>query len=168
MKKTVVFLFVIMLLIICNSQDNKIIIPKESLRFRIIANSNTEKDQLLKLNIRSDLLSVISEISSQSVTIDSMRNNIQKNIPLIESIVSKHTDNFNVSFGQNYFPSKLYKDVLYKAGEYESLVITLGQGIGKNWWCVLFPPLCLLEAEVNNLDEVTYDSYLKKIINEYL
>ena len=91
---------------------------------------------------------------------------INNNIPLINNTLSKYTDNYNISFGENYFPVKEYNGVLYDEGEYESLVITLGQGSGENFWCVLFPPLCLLEAEESTKDEIEYKSLVKEIIDK--
>ena len=68
---------------------------------------------------------------------------------------------FHINYGKNYFPEKKYNNVLYKAGEYESLVITLGEGEGENFWCVLFPPLCLIDEESRE-----YPSLVKNIINK--
>ena len=67
----------------------------------------------------------------------------------------------------NYFPEKEYHGVNYESGNYESLVITLGNGIGNNWWCVMFPPLCLLEAKNENTDEINYKFYVQEIIEKY-
>ena len=68
----------------------------------------------------------------------------------------------------NYFPKKVYKGVTYEAGNYESLVITLGDGLGKNWWWVMFPPLCLLEAEeTEETTEVEYKFFIKELIDKY-
>ena len=62
---------------------------------------------------------------------------------------------------------KHYKGVLYPAGNYESLVITLGEGLGDNFWCVLFPPLCLLDNEVQDTSEVEYQLYVKKLLDKF-
>ena len=140
MKKIIVFLFVITVIFISSSEEN-IIIPRDSLRFRIIANSNSYQDQLLKMEIRTELLPILSDISNNSSTIEEARKNVKNNINNIQNRISKYSSNFNVNFGQNYFPHKKYNNVIYNAGNYESLVITLGEGIGDNWWCVLFPPL---------------------------
>ena len=68
----------------------------------------------------------------------------------------------------NYFPEKKYKGTVYKEGEYESLVVTLGDGLGANFWCVLFPPLCLLDAEdEEQLSNVEYKSFIKELIDKY-
>lgn len=169
MKKAIVFLFCIMVVALAlSSKKEKVIIPKESIRFRIIANSNSIEDQRLKLQINSIVLPRLQEIMNNSSNIEETRANIENSIPRITSDVSKFTNNFNISFGNNYFPEKDYKGVVYNEGEYESLVITLGNGIGDNWWCVMFPPLCLLEVKEADLDEVTYTTYIKKIINNFL
>ena len=71
---------------------------------------------------------------------------------------------YNINFGYNYFPAKQFKGHTYEEGYYESLVVTLGEGKGANWWCVLFPPLCLIEASEEDYDEITYTSYIKELI----
>ena len=68
----------------------------------------------------------------------------------------------------NYFPTKEYKGVIYEEGEYESIVVEIGDAQGDNFWCVLFPPLCLLEGEVENKDNIEYTSFIKEIIEKYL
>ena len=67
------------------------------------------------------------------------------------------------NYGKNYFPRKEYKNVIYEEGEYESVVITIGDGNGKNFWCVLFPPLCMLDEDSN----IEYSSLVKEIIDKY-
>ena len=62
---------------------------------------------------------------------------------------------------------KEYKEVIYNEGNYESLVITLGNGYGDNWWCVLFPPLCLIDAKEKDLSNVEYKLYINEILNNY-
>ena len=76
-------------------------------------------------------------------------------------------EEYTIDYGNHYFPEKVYKGVKYPEGEYESLVVTLGDGLGENFWCVLFPPLCLLEAEESDKDEVEYKSFIKEIIDKY-
>ena len=76
-------------------------------------------------------------------------------------------ENYTINYGSNYFPEKEYKGVKYEEGEYESLVVTLGDGAGENFWCVLFPPLCLLEGEENEKDNIEYSSFIKEVIDKY-
>ena len=125
------FCFVLFLSI---SSKQKLLIPDESIRFRIIANSNEEADQAMKMLIKKDLeKELFSKIASSK-----------------------------------YFPSKEYKGVNYNSGDYESLVISLGESKGNNWWCVLYPPLCLLESESNNMEENEYKLYIQEILDKVL
>ena len=79
-----------------------------------------------------------------------------------------YDQDFTIHYGYNYFPKKKYKGITYKEGNYESLVITLGKGSGDNFWCVLFPPLCLLETDESNSSDVEYTFFVKELIYKYL
>lgn len=96
--------------------------------------------------------------------ISSSRASIKNNIPLLKEQLNTYNIPYSLNIGQNYFPEKNYKGVTYDAGYYESLVITLGSGLGDNWWCVLYPPLCLIETEPN-LDNITFKSYIKEYLD---
>ena len=80
--------------------------------------------------------------------------------------INNYNMDFKVIYGENYFPNKVYKGVIYDAGEYESLVVYIGKSKGDNWWCVLFPPLCLLEASESETGEVQYRSLVKDILDK--
>ena len=162
MKKIIVFLFVLTIIYISKSEE-EIIIPTNSIRYRIIANSDSTKDQMLKMNIKEKLDEEILPILSDSNSIEDSRLLIKDNLDNIKNIVSKYTDDFDVNYGKNYFPKKTYKGINYDAGNYESLVITLGSGLGKNWWCVLFPPLCLIDENTN---DVEYTTLVKEILKK--
>ncbi len=105
--------------------------------------------------------------------IQNARNKIENNLDKLNKDVSKvlkeenYPYNYKVNFGYNYFPEKEYKGVTYKEGEYESVLVTLGKGEGNNWWCVLFPPLCVLEAEETDKKEVEYKSFISELIKRY-
>ena len=93
---------------------------------------------------------------------------IVENIEVINNKISEFLghNNFKVDYGLNYFPPKTYKGVVYEAGIYDSLVVTLGDGLGKNWWCTLFPPLCLLEDNTTT-NNVEYKLFISSIIDKY-
>lgn len=172
MKKiTIVITLIIIALLILKSET--IIIPKESIRFRVIANSNTEKDQNIKKAVVKNLEEEISNLEIVPKNILSTRKAIQSNIPMFKKSVEETLKELNVEqdytiqYGMNYFPNKEYKGVTYEEGEYESLIIKLGDGMGDNFWCVLFPPLCLLETEETEKDDVEYTSFIKEIIDKY-
>ena len=164
LKKTLILVFLaLVIIILCQNKSQKLIIPKESIRIRIIANSNNNVDINQKLKVKKEVETKIYELLKDVKTIDEAR-----------TIINNNLDNLNisledslVSFGYNYFPKKVYKDIIYEEGLYESLVITLGKGKGDNWWCVLFPPLCLLEENENTKD-VEYHFLVKDIIDKYI
>ena len=166
MKKIIIALFLVTVLILVNSKETEVLIPKEAIRFRIIANSNKLEDQTQKLEIKKDLEPIIANILSTSNSLDETRKEIKNNMYEVKNILNKYDTDYKLNYGYNYFPEKNYKGVTYKAGEYESLVVTLGDGLGDNWWCVLFPPLCLLEATEDNYDDITYTTYIKEIIDK--
>ena len=84
---------------------------------------------------------------------------------ITNEIVEEYQVPYQIHYGNNYFPAKYYKGITYPAGNYESLVITLGSGAGKNFWCVLFPPLCLLENTEEDISDVDYRLYVKKLLD---
>ncbi len=167
MKKIIISLFIVTILVLVNKNDTKVLIPDNAIRFRIIANSNSIEDQKEKIEIRNELEPIISDILNNSDSKEETKNEIDLNMNEINNVINKYNSNYDINYGLNYFPEKNYKGVTYKAGNYESLVVTLGDGLGDNWWCVLFPPLCLLEANETDYDDITYTSYLQELLNEY-
>ncbi|MFE1242711.1 stage II sporulation protein R [Fictibacillus sp. NPDC058756] len=128
-------------------------IPEESIRLRILANSNTAADQKLKRDIRDEVNAQITTWVDELSTLSEAREIIRKQLPAIEKIVQNKLNEagiektFSVELNKVAFPTKMYGDYIYPAGQYEAVLITLGEGEGKNWWCVLFPPLCFLDFE---------------------
>ena len=153
-----------MAIVLLSNKTDKVIIPKSSIRYRIIANSNDKDDQILKLKINEDVLPIIIKSINEENNIDEAKTSIKNSIPNIKKILDNYNVDYQINYGNNYFPQKKYKNVLYEQGNYESLVISLDKAKGDNFWCVLFPPLCLIDT---NNENVEYESYVKKIINKY-
>lgn len=127
-------------------------IPDEAIRLRILANSDTDQDQQVKRHVRDAVNEQIAAWVQDIDDIDEARELIASKTEEIESIVeetlTEHNAEqaFTVKYNDNVqFPTKIYGSYLYPAGEYEAVLITLGEGEGSNWWCVLFPPLCFLD-----------------------
>ena len=165
MKKIIVFLFIVAIVYINFSQKSeKIVIPTSSIRYRIIANSDSVEDQMLKIRIKDDINKEIMPILENADSLDESRELIVNNLSDIKKIVSKYTDDYNVDYGYNYFPNKTYKGVEYDSGKYESLVITLGDGLGENWWCVMYPPLCLIDGD--DMSDIEYTTLISEMIDK--
>lgn len=171
-KIFILLLFVITIFSVKIKAENDII-PEEAIRFRIIANSDSKYDQMIKLKVKDQMEIELYNLLKDTKGIEEARKIINENLPNISDNVKKildkekYSESFTINFGLNYFPEKKYKGIKYKEGYYESLVVTLGKGEGKNWWCVLFPPLCLVEAEETKKDKVEYHSLIKDLIDKY-
>lgn len=173
MKKFIILIVIILSFAIIskNVNANTILIPDEAIRLRVIANSDSTYDQQVKLDVSFEVQNEIYNLLKDKNNINDARTTIKNNIPKIENAVEKvlseknYVSTFKVNYGYNYFPEKEYKGVKYKEGNYESVLVTLGEGKGQNWWCVLFPPLCLIEAEES--DEVEYKFFVQELIEKY-
>ena len=158
--------------IIGNVVAKKNIIPNDAIRIRVIANSNSNYDQSIKIKVKEQVEKDMYNLLKDKKNIDEVRNKIKSNLKQEKSNISEVLKKanyqlpFEINYGYNYFPEKEFKGITYKEGYYESLVVTLGEGLGDNWWCVLFPPLCMIEAE--EATDVEYTSMVKEIVNKYL
>ncbi len=167
MKKVIIILFIVSLVVIFNKKEEDIIIPSNAIRFRVIANSNTVQDQQNKLLIKDKIEKEIYNLIKDANSTNDVRDVISSNMDAIDKLVKEYNVPYNINYGLNYFPTKNYKGVMYKAGDYESLVITLGEGMGNNFWCVLFPPLCLLDNNEEDISDIKYQSYVKNILKKF-
>ena len=178
MKKWIILIGVSFLIFQSNinkkNELKSITIPDEAIRLRVIANSNNYYDQNTKRKVSLKVQDRLAKLLKDTKGIKEARIKIKDNIDLMDKDVAEvlKKDNVNypykIDFGYHYFPKKTYKGVEYAEGEYESLYITLGKGEGENWWCVLFPPLCIMEATDSQTDDVEYHSLIKDILDKYL
>ena len=175
MKKAM-FLFlgiILIYIVIGNVMAKNDIIPDDAIRIRVIANSNSEYDQQIKNKVKDTLEYDMYNILKNTTDLQEARNLIKSNLDNVEKNIDKTLQKeeyklpFKINFGLNYFPEKEYKGIIYNEGYYESVVVTLGEGLGDNWWCVLFPPLCMLEAEETDTTDVEYTTLTKTIIDKY-
>lgn len=131
------------------SDSAQVVVNDTAIRIRIIPNSNKYEDQQAKKMVRYAIDEYLAANKSSFESISSTREFIMKNIGEIESKVGHVLDainydlGFEVSYGAHLFPEKQYNGETYEEGYYESLVITIGEGMGNNWWCFMNPDLCL-------------------------
>ena len=157
--------------IISNYISSNYVIPKEAIRVRIIANSNNTYDQEVKLKVKNIVTNNLYKSLYDVENIESARTKIKENINVLNEDINRYFKSINynktydINFGYNYFPKKIYKGIEYKEGDYESLVVKIGEAKGDNWWCVLFPPICMIEATES--DKVEYTTLVKDVINKY-
>lgn len=176
MKKILVIIGAIIVLFQVTSayKEDYYIIPNESIRIRIIPNSNNIKDQYLKNQVKASLESEVEKDLTDSKTIEQSRKIINKNLNKYSNNIKKTLKNehsnqkYKINYGNHHFPRKKYKGVVYKEGDYESLLITLGNGKGDNWWCVLFPPICTFETDEAKNKDIEYSLYIKEMFDKYI
>ena len=149
------------------AEENETIkIPDSAIRFRVLANSNSPRDQKIKQDIAKKMQNELYMLLKSTKNISEARGVINNNMDNFNSILKEETKDleysYTIDYGMHEFPEKEYKGVVYDEGYYESLLVTLGEGKGDNFWCVLFPPLCLMEAEeTDDTTEVEYKSFIK-------
>ena len=150
MKKNAKLLLCIVLFIICFTTGCT---QQQPFRLHVIANSDSELDQSTKLAVRDAILNQINEDMKNIQTKEQAEEYILENLEILEKVAEDTIQSRGLTYGAQAmvgryeFPEKTYGDKVYPAGEYDALRIVLGEGKGKNWWCVLFPPLCLMEIE---------------------
>lgn len=127
-------------------------IRENVLRLHVVAASDSREDQEIKLMLRDELLEKGAEIFSLSETKKEAQTKISENIKQLqecaESFLEKsdYPCEVTVSLGKSYFPTRRYDSFTLPAGIYDALKVVIGPGEGENWWCVMFPALCLPAA----------------------
>ena len=176
MKKIIIIVIVVIVAMFVyiqvNASSYDIVIPEAAIRVRVIAHSNSLYDQSMKMKVKEYIENNLSKKLIDIDDIHEARNVISSSLRYLDDGISdlfskeNYHMNYDISFGEHYFPSKEYKGVSYDEGVYESLVVTIGDGEGENWWCVLFPPLCLLEAQDSDTDDIEYQFFVQKLIDK--
>ena len=170
-KLILIILTIVTIYVVYNNvKAEEIVIPNTAIRLRVIPNSNNLLDQEMKGKVKEYLEKNLYKNFANVDDIDEARTIINNNIPKIEEDIiiifneNNYDMNFKVKYGNNYFPEKEYKGITYEEGYYESLVVEIGEAKGDNFWCVLFPSLCLLETEETT--EVEYKLGVLELINK--
>ena len=172
MKKLLVLIAVI-IVVCCYHKEENIVIPNNAIRFRVIANSNTIEDQNIKNNVAKYMEKYIIDMTKDAKSSEEAKDILMNNHQNIEDELGKYLDanevvtKYQVSIGRNYFPEKEYHGIKYDAGYYDSLVISLGYSQGLNWWCVMYPPLCLIDRNTT-ADDYEITSLTKELLEKYV
>ena len=150
------------------------------IRLHVVANSDSKEDQEVKLKVRDAVISQVGDLEDleASEDLDSTRKWLKSHLDDVtetaDTVLAENGCNYRASaeLGVRWIPEKTYGDMHFPAGNYEALTITLGKGEGENWWCVLFPPLCLItedEAQleamgIDSQDQIEVRSWLKEVL----
>ncbi|UWP60936.1 stage II sporulation protein R [Ruminococcus gauvreauii] len=127
-------------------------IARSVIRFHVLANSNSQEDQDLKMQVKADVVEEMQGMLKGARSVEESRSVIEENLPQIQSYANERVKEYGydypVSAGlvTTWFPVKEYGDCTFPAGQYEALQIRIGEAEGRNWWCVLYPGLCFTDA----------------------
>lgn len=178
MKKKLNFIFILTILVfiyiaLLSFNYSKAISSNLSdsvFRLHIIANSDSSADQELKLKVRDKIIEYMNTLSSNSSdkkdVISIVNNHLDSFKEIALNTIKENGYNYdvNIEIGNFHFPTKSYGDISFPAGNYDALKIEIGDAIGQNWWCVLFPPLCFVNSSTGVVPDDSKNT-LKENIN---
>lgn len=126
-------------------------------RLHVIANSDSKEDQNLKIYIRDKVVTYLKNFSfnNKKELIEFLNSHQSELQQIIDSAIAEQGYKYTTSFeiGNSYYPQKKYENIILPSGYYDGLKIKIGKAEGKNWWCVLFPPMCLIDSSTCELPE---------------
>lgn len=144
---------------------------KEVFRFHVLANSDSEEDQALKMRVKEEIIQYMKEDIPHSDSAMRTKEWAKTHIDEIEQVAAQVIEKAGYSYPAKaevtncYFPDKTYGDMVFPKGEYEALRIEIGKAKGRNWWCVLYPNLCFIDA-VNAVVPEEGKEELKEVLDE--
>jgi stage II sporulation protein R len=162
------------LLVRANARHNQALqtgIAEDIIRFHVIANSDSDEDQKLKLIVRDRLVQELSPQLSATATLQEAKALISTNLEEIQALALQtiidqgYNYTVKVTLEECYFPLKVYGSYTFPPGNYEALRVQIGKAEGKNWWCVMFPPLCFVDETYGIVDESSGEQ-LKNLLSE--
>lgn len=147
-------------------------IAEEILRLHVVANSDSEEDQALKMEVKESIVTYLRGIMGDAKSVEEARLEIQKRLPAIEDLAREkmkmegYDYEADAVLGKCYFPVKEYGDMTFPAGEYEALKVNLGKSAGKNWWCVMYPTLCFVDSTYQIVPETSKEKLKENLTEE--
>lgn len=130
-------------------------IYENTLRLHVLANSDSTTDQQLKMHVRDAVVNKADELTEKCTNIDEAKAIYTDNLDVLENaardalVENGCYDNVSVSLCEEYYPERDYGEIRLPSGRYTSLQVSIGESVGQNWWCVLYPPLCVDAASAN-------------------
>ena len=167
MKYFITFLSAVALVLVflfCPKAEGEV----EYLRIHIRANSNSQADQEVKYLVKDEVVNCLIPLLSEVETFGEAKKVVQNSFSLIESVADNVLAKEGFSYSSNaemkkeYFPCRVYDELVLEEGEYDALILNLGSGEGNNWWCLVFPAFCFTKS--TNSDNVVYISKIWEII----
>ena len=158
---SIFLLLVIFLIFNIFSYSNRVFagLQDNIFRLHILANSDSETDQALKLAVRDSIIEYMKTINISSTTKEETIDNVNSNLDNLKAVAEEKIKELGYDYpvtievGNFYFPTKYYGNISLPAGDYDALRIKIGEAQGQNWWCSLFPPLCFIDISSGYLED---------------
>lgn len=147
-------------------------IAREVIRLHVVANSDSEEDQALKLQVKEEILELLRAQMSEDKTVGMAQQTLRDNLDEIEKTACRclqdkgYDYEVNAELGTCYFPVKEYGDLTFPAGEYKALKVNIGKSEGKNWWCVMYPTLCFVDSTYQNVPDESKEKLKENLTEE--
>lgn len=152
-------------------QNLQMHIADEIIRFHVIANSDSDEDQALKLAVKNTLVKELAPYLKEASSKEAAKKIISDKLEYIKELAVNTIQQqgcsypVKVSLEECYFPLKVYGEYAFPPGYYEALKVEIGNASGKNWWCVMFPPLCFIDDTYSIVDDSS-GKKLKYLLSE--
>lgn len=146
-------------------------IANRVVRFHVLANSDTQKDQQLKLCVRDAVLDYMKPYMQDCNSIEQSKEVLAKSLDRIKETALKEIEingfeyDVSVFLSNDLFPTKNYGSITFPAGMYDALRIEIGEAKGRNWWCVMFPPMCFVDAACDDVSDESKEK-LKNVLTQ--
>lgn len=180
MTRKLKYIFIILSLLFCfifisiSSYANTVSknLSDNFFRLHILANSNSEIDQNLKLKVRDSIIEYMNSLDFSDISKSEVMSMVEKDSEIYKNIAQNviTSEGFNypvsIEIGNFHFPTKVYGNISLPAGYYDALRIKIGNAEGENWWCSLFPPLCFVDISSGVIDESSKDNLKENLSKE--
>ena len=176
LKNAILLIFLLSLYIFISAQSYVTAVSSDLseavFRLHVLANSDSDEDQELKLKVRDKLLaymnSICADCSTKEEAISIAQNHKEEFKKIAEETIKENGYNYSVQININnfYFPTKNYGDISLPAGFYDALRVEIGSGKGKNWWCVMFPSLCFIDVSSGVVDDEAKENLEEHLSDE--
>ena len=173
MKKLISIMIAIVSIFLLAGCGSNSTMQEQYLRIHIRANSNSRVDQNIKYTIKDDLVNYLTPLVSQCNSFDEVVDMIDENISDMENLCDNVlTDNgfsytSKIMINEEYFPTRAYGEYVLESDFYDAIIVNLGEAKGDNWWCVVYPPLCFLNAKNVDKNNIVYKSKILELINKF-
>ncbi len=168
LSKCIFIAFLLFLAVVSICERLHTDISKEIVRLHIVANSDNEYDQNVKLKVRDAVIMAQKEIFDDGIKKELTKTEREKLISVVNEALANNGAHYgaDIQTGKFYFPTKEYANITLPAGNYDAVRVVLGEAKGQNWWCVMYPPLCFSEIAIGKAEEESID-ILKESMTEF-